>query len=91
MGAWGGVERAWQGGTLWRALCELGRRWACAGMGVGVGGDQFPRPGGAVWCWERQGVALGLDGRLRCLLHVGDRGGMVTVLRSLGVDDHRDH
>ena len=36
-------------------------------------------------------MALGLDGRLRCLLHVGDWGGMARVLRSLGVDDHRDH
>ena len=81
-GGVGRVARARQGGTLWRALCELGRCWAARARACGVGGGQFPCPGGAVLCWERQGAALGLGGRLWCRLRVGDRGGMATVRRA---------
>ena len=72
----------------WR---ELGRGDGLAGSvraraararACGVRGGQFPCPGGAVLCWERQGAALGLGGRLRCHLRVGDRGGMATVRRA---------
>ena len=54
------------------------RARAARARACGVGGGQFPCPGGAVLCWERQGAALGLGGRLRCRLCVGDRDGMAT-------------
>ena len=82
-------EQKWGRGVAWR---ELGRgdapRVLCASSGgagrvraraCGVGGDQFPCPGGAVWCWEGQGAALWLAGRLDGLLDSMEQHGMATV------------
>ena len=55
MGAWGGVARARQGGRSARALCELGRRWACTGTGVWCRGRPIPVSRG-------RGVVLGRAG-----------------------------
>ena len=77
--AWRRAGRARGGG---RPGARSGRPRQALAWGDAVGGDRFPLPGGAVRCWERQGAALGLGGRLRCRLRAGDRDGMATVRRA---------